>query len=100
MTNCARFVASLTVVLLGISAASAQTTLFWDGDGTGTVGGGVGTWNTSGLNWSTTSGGSTYQAWNNANNDSAEFGGTAGAVTVGANVTVNSLTFDVGGYSL
>jgi autotransporter-associated beta strand protein len=81
-----------------ILPSAGATTLYWDGDGTGVVGGGAGTWNTANLRWSTTPGGSTYQGWVNANQDSAVFGVAAGAITTGA-VTVNVIETDVSGYS-
>src|SRR4051812_26494082 len=98
MSNRSRLVFAIASILLIGSAPAVATNLFWSADGTNQ--GGVGTWDTTNARWGTTSTGPFTSIWNNANVDSAEFGGTAGAVTVGANVTVNSLTFDVGGYSL
>ena len=81
--------------------AHAQTTLFWDGDGSGTVDGGTGTWNTTLARWSTTDTGTTYQVWDNAvSTDDAVFGGTAGTVTLGSNVKVSDLKFNTTGYTL
>lgn len=77
---------------------SAQA--FWDGDGSGAVGGGAGTWDTSLARWSSTAGGSNYAAWDNAANDDAVFQNTAGTVTIGAAVTARSITFGVTGYTL
>jgi fibronectin-binding autotransporter adhesin len=82
------------------SALHAQITLHWDGDGTGTVGGGAGTWDTTLTRWSTTSNGTTYQAWTNASNNDAVFSGTAGTVTLGTAITVRNLTFATTGYTL
>ncbi len=77
--------------------------LYWDGDGTGTVGGGAGTWDTSAatIRWATGPSGGVYARWNNAAHDNsvAVFGGTAGAVTV-ATVTAGGFTFASNGYSL
>lgn len=106
MNLCTRLVNGL---FLGIAVAAAtvlaggttyaQSTLFWSGDGT--TQGGAGTWNTTLARFGTSASGPFTQVWNNANNDSAEFGGaTAGSVAVSANITVNSLTFDTGGYTL
>lgn len=89
--------AALAVILQTAKAA----TLYWDGDGTGVVGGGAGTWDTTLSRWSTTAGGSTYQAWvNNAIADSAVFGGAAGAITPNGNITVNVITANVAAYTL
>src|SRR5205823_2932878 len=80
--------------------ADAATTLYWDGDGTGVVGGGAGTWNVANARWSTTPTGSTYQSWVNANQDSAVFGGTAGTVSAASTApTVNVIETDVSGYT-
>ena len=90
-----RFLPALGAVcaalLLTLSAQAVP--LYWDGDGSGTVGGGAGTWDTTLARWCTTAGGSTYQAWVNANLDDATFQNTAGTVTVGAPVTVHNMTF-------
>lgn len=93
----------LLVGLLTLSATSLTlhaADLFWDGTpGTpnGASNGGAGTWDTTGTNWDD---GTSYNAWNNSNNDTAIFAGTAGAVTLGADVTVGGLTFNTGGYSV
>jgi autotransporter-associated beta strand protein len=87
------------ISLLGSTPAMAAN-LFWDGDGSGVVGGGAGTWNTTLTRWSTTSGGSTYQAWVNANVDSAEFGVATGTVNLGGPVVVNTITTTLAGYAI
>ncbi|MEY4939335.1 MAG: hypothetical protein RIQ93_1070 [Verrucomicrobiota bacterium] len=92
-----RFAAFSSVCLL---TAAQAVPLYWDGDGAGVVGGGSGNWNTSGTTWSTTAGGSTYQAWVNGNNDDAVFQNTAGTVTLNAAVTAKSVTFGSTGYTL
>src|SRR5437764_862702 len=62
---------------------ASGTTLFWDGDGLGVVGGGTGGWATTLARWATTSTASTYANWSNdaANPDSAVLGATAGTIT-------------------
>ncbi len=61
--------------------------------------GGTGTWNTSTQNnqlrWREGTDAGTLTAWSNTNNadDTAVFGGTAGTVTLGSDITVNSLRF-------
>lgn len=92
--------------LLAVSSASAQSTLYWDGgttdiatDGNGVSGGTAGTWDTTLKNWD--AGAAPHVAWDNTNPfDTAVFGGTAGTVTLGSNVTVGGLTFNTNGYSI
>ena len=70
---------------------------FWDGPtttATGTVTGGNGTWDNSTTNW-TVSDGSTNSAWKQG---LAVFDGTAGTVTLGANVTMAGMEFMTTGY--
>ncbi len=82
-------------------SAFAQSMLYWDGDGSGTVDGGTGTWDATLERWSTTPNGSTYQTWDNTSpTDDAVFQNTAGTVTLGSDITVRSLTFGTTGYSL
>jgi fibronectin-binding autotransporter adhesin len=95
---------SFLFATIAISSASAAN-VTWDiapgtvGVGNGTVTGGLGTWNTANGNW-TADAGANNIAWDNLNNDTAIFGGTAGAVTLGANVTVGGLTFNTNSYSV
>jgi RHS repeat-associated protein len=76
--------------------------LYWDpSDGTGSSMGGVGTWNTSALVWSTSStGGGTLQAWSNTSGDTAVFPGTAGSVTVASGIVAGEVQFTASGYTL
>lgn len=95
--------------LLAMSSAHAADALTWDtapgtvGSGDSTVTGGAGTWSTDTANgnW-TTDAGANNIAWDNtANaNDTAIFGGTAGAITLGTNITVGGLTFNTNNYSI
>lgn len=98
------FVLSI-VFVAGISWAA--NTLFWDPDANATGNnastqanlGGAGTWNTTTSNW--WDGSASDTTWNNANSDTAVFGGsTGGTVTVGAPVVAGSLVFDTGGYTI
>ncbi len=112
MIACAdRFVAGLrsrglmlagvgTAMLSAFISSAPAANLYWDGDGTGTVGGGSGTWNVTFPTWSTTSTGNTYQAWANAGNDTANFQFTAGTVSVTVPVTVGAINFGSTGYTL
>jgi autotransporter-associated beta strand protein len=90
------------ITALAISAATVHAAnRYWDGgtidigsDGDDAGTGGTGTWNTSLLNWD--AGVSPHVAWNNANNDSAIFGGTAGTVTLGVPIGLTNITFAAG----
>lgn len=85
---------SIAALLAGASAHAA--TLFYDGtsanvagNGNGASAGGPGTWNTTILNWD--AGASPHVAWSNSFADTATFGGTGAAVTVGGTVQVGTL---------
>ena len=87
-------------------AAAHAATLSWDispgivGPGDSAITGGGGTWDLAAGNWSS-DGGVNNVAWvNNVLPDSAVFGGAAGAITLGAAITANALTFDTAGYSI
>lgn len=84
----------------------------WDGDGTTnlaeydadsdpgtpfafTWNGGAGAWDTTTANWT-----GAATRWRNGGNDTGTFGGTAGAVTVAAGISVNDMTFNTTGYAL
>lgn len=93
------------ILLLAVpSAAFAQdANRNWDANSTTPGSGGTGTWNTSGLNWSPNTDGTSgpYSApWDNSLLDNAIFGSTAGTVTLGAPITVHDLTFNTDGYTL
>ena len=97
------FLAFAGISVFSISAAYSQSSIFWDGgvadiagDGNGASAGGTGTWNTTLLNWD--AGASPHVAWNNSNNDTAVFAGTAGTVTLGTGITAGGLTFNTNGY--
>lgn len=79
--------------LIAASSASAAT-LFWSGNGTSQGGGG--TWDTSTARWGTVAGGPYTSAWNNANNDTAEFNSTTGTITLGTGVTVGRINAKTG----
>lgn len=84
---------SALVCALALHATAA--TLTWDGSGNGSTPNSAGTWNTSGTNWNTGSG---LTTWNNANNDTAVFGTTGNSstgrvVTLGEDITVGGIGF-------
>jgi hypothetical protein len=85
--------------------ASAQSSLYWDANGTsaGTGGGSAATpWDTTSQRWRDGSSTGTLQAWVDGSNP--VFSGTAGTVTLGAtfNPTVSRLTFAIasGNYAI
>ncbi len=90
ITRLAALAAALAAVVVATSPAPANT-LYWSGNGT--TQGGPGTWDLSNTNWGAAAAGPFSEVWNNSNNDTAEFGGTAGTVTLGTDVTVGGLTF-------
>ncbi|NDH64575.1 MAG: hypothetical protein EBY18_23680, partial [Alphaproteobacteria bacterium] len=94
-----RFAFSLVASLLVALAAIAVTTtpadaqvLTWDPNGASAGTGGNGTWNTSSLFWTGTSG---TVAWPvAATSFDAYFGGTSGTVTMSSGISVNDVIFD------
>jgi fibronectin-binding autotransporter adhesin len=96
-------------IVLGTSLVAAPLAhaakLYWDGgsidiggSGDGASTGTSGTWDTTILNWDF--GVVPHVAWNNTNLDTAVFGGAAGSVSLGANITVGGMQFDTSGYTL
>lgn len=86
--------------LLSVSSASAAT-LYWDGtDTTVDADGGSGIWNTTNNNWGTAATAGSNTTWNNANPDSAVFGGATGTVTLGSGITTSGLLFNTTGYTI
>ena len=82
------------------TVSGGPISLSWDGGttdiagtGDGASGGGDGTWDTTIKNWDLGNG-LAHTAWNNATNDTAIFGGSAGSISLGTGVTVGGMTFD------
>ncbi len=93
-----RFAFGFLMPLIALSAG-AQAPYYWDATNpiTNSPGsGGAGTWNTTSTNWWVS--GSADAVW--ANNNIANFAGTAGTVTLGSAVTANGLTFATSGYTI
>ena len=92
----------------GFAATSAHAAVLnWDtaappndGPSTGTASGGTGTWDTTTLNWFDGTLGHPDVAWPNTGTDTANFGGTAGAVTVGTGITAGTINFATAGYTI
>jgi len=91
-----KHLAGLLLLLSPLALRGANLT--WNADGiSGAPTGGTGTWDTSTLLWDNAG---TMAAWNNTGGHAAIFGGTAGTVTLGENITAAGMTFNTGGYSL
>ncbi len=91
---------SLAMALLVLSTLhlSAQTTYSWSTNGSTNLGG-TGTWDLALPNWWTN--GAPATTWPSSGTDNlALFAGTAGTVTLGANVAANQLRFLTNGYTL
>ena len=93
------FLILLSSLVITGQATFAQTNAVWDADTNATAGtGGSATWNGTTLTWTTNNGASFFAATNG--NYNYQFGGTAGTVTLGANVAGNALNFTTSGYML
>ena len=93
------FLILLSTLALTGQATFGQTNAVWDADTNATAGtGGSATWNGTTPTWTTNNGTSFFAA--TSGNYNYQFGGTAGAVTLGANVAGNSLNFTTSGYML
>ena len=97
------FVATIALALSAVPAFAAP--LYWDGADTGVdAQGGTGIWNTTLTNWDTAATGGTDSAWGTSGNTNvANFGGTGGTVTLGANLGAtgaypNSINVTAGNY--
>ncbi len=94
----------IALLLLATAFQAGAVTYYWDGGtadigaaGDGASAGGAGTWNTTIQNWD--QGNSlAHIAWPNTSASDAVFGGTAGTVTVGANLTAGDLKVDTANY--
>jgi autotransporter-associated beta strand protein len=87
---------ALAATALTAAPASAQTNYFWNAPT-----GDTGTWDTSATNWSSTSGGPVDSTWPNTNSSRANFGNTAGTVTIApGGVTAFGVNFLTTGYTI
>ena len=93
------FLSMLSMLWMTGQAAFGQTNAVWDADTNATAGtGGSATWNGTTPTWTTNNGASFFAA--TSGNYNYQFGGTAGTVTLGANVAGNALNFTTSGYML
>jgi fibronectin-binding autotransporter adhesin len=95
---------AIIVVLSMMIVSSQAANRWWDGTNTVSTGdgasdGGTATWDTTTLNWDQGNG-IDRVAWTNANNDTAIFAGSAGAVTLGTGITIGGLQFDTASYTI
>jgi len=83
---------------LGVLSSARAANLSWDQTGGGGLGG-TGTWDTTTTNWWN---GASNVAWSDTTGatDIATFAGTAGTVTLGANLGALGLVFNTTGYTL
>src|SRR4051812_16719207 len=81
-------------MLIAAPASRAQTDFFWNAPN-----GGSGAWNTSTANWSTTATATPTYTWTNSGSERANFGNTAGTVTLGVNITAFGVVFSTTGYT-
>lgn len=84
----------LVVLTLAWGTPTSAATLFWSGNGS--TQGGTGTWDTSSAHFGTSGTGPFTTTWNNTTNaaDTVTFGGSAGTVTLGANITVSVINLN------
>lgn len=88
------FTALSFVGLLGMATpAKAQTDYYWNAPT-----GGTGPWDLATLNWSTTVGGPVNYTWLNDGTERANFGDTAGTVTLSTGITAFGVNFSTSGY--
>lgn len=88
------------IIWSGLATSASATDLFWDADGASSAAtGGTGTWDTTSSLWRATTNTGTLQAYTNTNPSPvvAQFGGTAGTVTLSGTVNVGGMTFGSGG---
>src|SRR2546430_12336268 len=86
-------VAASLVLFASISTAHAQTDYFWNAPT-----GGTGTWDPVTQNWATTSAGPVNYIWLNNGSERANFGNTAGTVTLGTGITAYGVNITVANY--
>ncbi|MEI9998877.1 MAG: autotransporter-associated beta strand repeat-containing protein [Verrucomicrobiota bacterium] len=101
-TACQRFtLLAFAAASLSTAARAANTTLFWDANGSR---GGTGTWDTTSDFWDSAATAGTVGSYDNSSPSSitANFGGTAGTVTIGSGSTinVNNVTLGASGYTI
>ena len=95
----AQLALAAAVMTTGIAANAA--TLSWDPSaGVATPSGGTGNWDLSTLDWSNSAADIAWTDVSATGTDTAVFGGTAGNVTLGANLSALGLQFTTTGYTI
>ncbi len=92
---------SCAAIIAATPHTTSAATLFWDGtDTTADADGGIGTWDTTSLNWDTLATAGVDSAWPSTGTDNiATFGAAAGAVTIDpGGVAANGLVFNTASY--
>ncbi len=92
-------VATVAIVLATATAARAQTDYFWNATGDISAGG-TGTWDTVTPMWSDSAAGPLDYIWLNNGDERANFGDTAGTVTLGENISAYGINFNTTGYTI
>lgn len=94
-------------VWAGVTASSSATPFYWDGNSTtANADGGAGIWDSTTLNWDDAVSAGVDAIWGNTNADIANFGGTAGIVTVvaagapGGTLELGAMSFTTAGYTV
>jgi autotransporter-associated beta strand protein len=89
----------LSALLMFVATGNAGTIYYWYGSGSEGSQGGDGSWDVGSDNWYD---GGDFVPWPDTTNYIANFGVTAGAVSIGAEelITAGGLAFDTNGYSL
>ncbi len=86
-----RHLLALAVCLLGMQPLAMADNLFWDPNGESPGTGGTGAWNLTDLFWRLDSDTGALQTYTNSvGNMTANFGGTAGTVTIAPSTTINA----------
>src|SRR5205823_6098741 len=80
-------------LVLSAATAYGQTDYFWN-----PATGGSGNWDTSTVKWSTTAAGPVNYTWTNSGSERANFGNTAGTVTLGTNVSAFGINYSTASY--
>jgi autotransporter-associated beta strand protein len=93
--------ALVSIALTFATTASAGTVYYWYSGGSAGTQGGSGTWDLTSYCWSSSTDTADGNLWPNTTDYDAEFGGTAGNVSLGgAVITAGGLTLDASGYVL
>src|SRR4051794_8486496 len=85
--------AAVVALFVSSAPASAQTNYFWNAPT-----GAAGNWDLATQNWATVAAGPVNYTWTNSGVEVANFGNTAGTVTLGTGITTFGVNFTTTGY--